>query len=233
MSILSNILRDLLSVIYPPKCLMCGEELHLADSEICTDCFSRVSYTRFWEYSDNPMSGRVRDLQPMVREACAMFFYDNHCRDMIHRLKYRAEWRTARYMGEIFGSYLSRSDIYSNVDIVIPAPLHAIRRMARGYNQSEYIARGIASKLGAKVDTHTLYRSRHTIAQVKKTKVERWTGGENLFEVRDIERLRGKHILLVDDVYTTGATIFRCIEAIHRSLPECEISVATLATPRK
>ncbi len=152
---------------------------------------------------------------------------------MIHRLKYRAEWRTAKYMGEIFGAYLSQTEIYSSVDVIIPVPLHPIRRMMRGYNQSEYIAQGIASKLGARVDTHTLYRRRHTVAQVRKSRSERWVGGDNLFGLRDVEHLRGKHILLVDDVYTTGATMYRIVNTLHKSMPECQISIATLATPRK
>ncbi len=230
MSILSKIWSEILAVIYPPSCLVCREPIGLSESHICTSCFSKISYTRHWRYAENPMSQHVRDLQPFIENASAMFYYDSYCRDMIHRLKYRGEWHTARYLGELFGAYLSHSQIYSSIDVIIPVPIHPLRRLKRRYNQSEYIAQGMASRMGVKTNFRSLYRHRYTSAQAQRSRFDRWEDKDGIFRVRDIERLQGKHILLVDDVYTSGATIFMCAEAISRSVPNCRISVATIAT---
>ncbi len=233
MSTLSRLFEDLLALIYPPHCIVCREPIHVSGSLICTKCFGSISYTRFCEYSDNAMAQHARDLQPYIRQASAMLFYDSYSRDMIHRLKYRGEWHTAEYLGEIFGDYLSRSELYSSVDVIVPVPLHPLRRIGRGYNQSEYIASGIASKLGCATSFGNLYRTRYTSAQAHKAKVDRWESVSGLFDVRHPERLANKHILLVDDVYTTGATIYRCIEALHQALPDVQISIVTLAVSRE
>lgn len=178
------------------------------------------------------MARQVRDMQPSIENASAMLFYDSYCRTMVHRLKYRGEWHVAKYLGELYGAYLASSTLYATIDVVVPIPLHPMRRIQRGYNQAEYIAIGIASKLGVKVDTRTLYRRRYTSAQALKSRVDRWEDGDGLFGIRDRDALRDKHILLVDDVYTTGATIFRAVETLQHNIPECRISIATLATPQ-
>lgn len=229
MSILSNILDDILAVIYPPRCLVCGEPLHLSGSQICTKCFGAMSLTRFWEQPDNTMAQSARDMQPIIENASALLYFDSYSRPMIHRLKYSGEWRTAEYLGELLGAYLSVSGLYPDVDVVVPVPLHPLRRLGRTYNQSEYIATGVASRLGAKTNFRSLYRTRYTSAQALKSRMDRWGNDDDLFALRSVDSLRGKHILLVDDVYTSGATIFRCVEIIHRHLPECQISIATLA----
>ncbi len=230
MSILSNFVDDILSLIYPPRCLMCQEPIHNTDSLLCTKCLSTMTYTRFWEYSDNAMALHARELQSYIHHASAMLFYDMHNRKMIHRLKYSGEWNTAKYLGEMFGSYLSQSELYTSVDLIIPVPLHPLRRIGRGYNQAEHIALGIASKLGCDVNFNTLYRCRYTSAQARKSRVDRWDSQSSLFRVRHPEQIEGKHILIVDDVYTTGATIFRCAEALHFATHDCQISIVTLAT---
>ena len=101
--------------------------------------------------------------------------------------------------------------------------------MGRGYNQSEYLADGIAERLGAKVDRHSLYRRRYNLSQTSRTRSERWKNVEGVFAVRNVEQLRGRHILLVDDVFTTGATIMSLAETILHAAPDARLSVATLA----
>ncbi len=233
MSILSKLISDLSAVIFPPKCIICQEPIHISESLICTKCFGSISYTRFWEYSDNAMAQHARDLQPFIHHASAMLFYDSYSRDMIHRLKYRGEWHTAKYLGKIFGGYLMCSELYEDVDMVVPVPLHPLRRIVRGYNQAEYIASGIAAQMGCAKSFGNLYRTRYTSAQARKDKVDRWKVERGLFEVRNPKILNGKHILLVDDVYTTGATIFRCAEALHLAAPEARISIIAVAASRE
>lgn len=206
--------------------------MHISGTRICTKCFGAISYTRYWAHSDNPMAEHARDMQPWIKNGCAMLYFDSYSRPMIHRLKYQREWYTAQYLGELLGAYLRASGLYNTVDVVVPVPIHPLRRIGRTYNQSEYIAIGVASKLGAEVNMHSLYRSRYTSAQARKSSVDRWSNhNDDIFDMRSVEQLIGKHILLVDDVYTSGATIFRCLEVMYKHLPQSTFSIATLATP--
>ncbi len=229
MSILNRILRNLSSLIYPPRCLVCREVMEGVSAKICARCLSKISITRFWSYSDNAMAERARDLQPMIVEASALLFYDSYSRPMIHRIKYYREWRGALYLGELLGAYLATSDLYRDIDVVVPIPIHPLRRVERGYNQSEYIATGVAKELGVATNFCSLYRARYSSPQAGKEQVDRWGDDEGGFMVRNGESLEGKHILIVDDVYTTGSTMYRSIEAIIASVASCRISIATLA----
>ncbi len=233
MSILNNIWHDLRSIIFPNRCLVCGEIMEGSHAMICPICFSKISITRFWDTTDNPMAEHARDLQPMIVEGVALLFYDGYSRPMIHNIKYHKYWRGALYLGELLGAYLSRSELYADIDVVIPVPIHPLRQIERTYNQSEYIAMGVARKMGVATNFHSLYKTRYSSPQAGKKQVDRWNNDNNSFRVKSPERLDGKHILLVDDVYTTGATIYRCVEAIVAAVPNCQISIATLATSHK
>ncbi len=162
-----------------------------------------------------------------------MLHFNKTSRPLIHRLKYHGEWQTAEYLGQLLGSYLSTCELYASVDVVIPVPIHPLRRLGRTYNQSEYIARGVASALGVTTNFHSLYRRHYTSAQALKPRQERWDNFDNIFAVRKPNALQNKHILIVDDVYTSGATIFSCIDALHSALPLSKISIATLATGKQ
>ena len=119
--------------------------------------------------------------------------------------------------------------LYDDVEVVVPVPLHLRKRLKRGYNQSEYLAEGIAAELGVGVDRRSVVRRRNNPSQALSRKSDRWANVEGVFGVRHPERLAGRHILLVDDVFTTGATIVSCAETILRSVPGCRISIAALA----
>lgn len=137
-------------------------------------------------------------------------------------------------LGRHYGAELKEGGLYDDIDAVVPVPLHYRKLMKRGYNQSTYIARGIARELNTRVDTRLLRRKRNNPSQAQTIHTERWDNVNDLFEVRrQAEYLRGKHILLVDDVFTTGATVISCIEALHRAMPDCRISVAALAVSRR
>ena len=120
--------------------------------------------------------------------------------------------------------------LYDDVDVIVPVPLHFRRRMSRGYNQSELLALGMARRMGVECDLRSLSRVRYNESQTNKSRTERWANVDDIFEVRRADRLRGRHILLVDDVLTTGATISACAEEIIRACEgDVRISVATLA----
>ena len=236
MSMLRRILGDMFGLFFPPQCPVCGDLL--ADNEhfICTACRFRAPLTNFWKDADNPMIRRMDGLLPVENAAAFWWFIDgSDWQRIIHRFKYAGRWRFARRIGEWFGSELAESGTFSNIDIIVPVPLHWRKRIRRGYNQSEYIADGIAEALGAKVDRRSVRRRVNNPSQARNSANERWDNVDGIFAVRNAEALRGKHILLVDDVFTTGATMVSCGTAIIEALgaENVRLSIATVAITQR
>lgn len=235
MSTLSDILRSIGSLIAPRRCAVCGGELPRGVDFVCTMCRYKAPLTGFWREADNPMKERLTALVH-VEHASALFFFSGGSgwREVIHRFKYGGRWRAAYRLGRRYGAELKAGGLYGDIDVVVPVPLHYRKLLHRGYNQSTYIAQGIARELGVKVDTRILRRKRNNPSQARTMPAERWDNVTDLFEVRRSARISGeRHILLVDDVFTTGATVISCIEALRRSQPRCRISVAALAVSRR
>lgn len=233
MSILSELLHDVRSLLFADRCAVCGEPLARGERLVCTYCRATAPLTGYWHEADNPVLARCRDLVPIHRASAFLFFvHGSGWRRLIHAFKYRGRWRAARTMGAWYGRCLKESGLYDDVQTVIPVPLHFGKRCRRGYNQAEYIAEGIAAQLGARVDAGSVCRCRATDSQARKAHRERAANVEAAFAVRRPERLTG-HILLVDDVMTTGSTILSCAEAILEAAPDCRLSVAALAVSRR
>ena len=173
-------------------------------------------------------------IAPIVEASSYLYFKtDDRWRKMVHRLKYGGEWRLGLTFGELYGAELRSSGLYDDIDIVVPVPLHIMKYLKRKYNQSEYIAEGIAKELCVKVDRRALRRRRNNPSQTRQHASDRWLNVDDLFAVRNPERLENKHILLVDDVLTTGATLSSCLYALRRDVPTCRVSIATLAVAGK
>lgn len=238
MSIVGKILRrvvdDLGSLIYDDGCIICGKSMCSELGSICLKCRFEMPTTRYLYSSNNPVKEHFEMITPIVEASSYLYFRtDDRWRKMIHRLKYQGEWRLGLTFGELYGAELKSSGLYNDVDLVIPVPLHVMKYLKRKYNQSEYIAEGIAKELSVKVDRRSLYRRRNNPSQTQQHASERWLNVSDLFAVRNPERLENKHILLVDDVLTTGATLSACIYALQRDVPTCRISIATLAVAGK
>ena len=212
MSILSSLLRDVAALFFPPRCPVCGRMLAQGEHTVCTLCRATAPLTGFWRQADNPVLGRCRDMLPVERASGLLYYvHGSGWRELIRGFKYRGAWRTARAMGEWYGRCLKESGLYDDVEVVVPLPLHPVKRCRRGYNQSEYIAEGIAAQLGVE---------------------DRARNVEDAFAVGRPGRLAGRHVLLVDDVFTTGSTMLSCAGEILRSAPGCRISIAALAVSR-
>lgn len=234
MSILSDTWDDLRALFFPPRCPVCGRPLGDGMRTVCTRCRIDAPLTGYWRQFDNPLVRSFWGLLPVIHASALLFFSGGGgWRHLIHDFKYRGSWRLAREMGLWYGSELAECDWYRAVDVVIPVPLHWRKRLQRGYNQSEYLAEGIAEALGCEVDRRSVVRRRNNPSQTHHTHEERWENVAGIFEVRRPERLRGRHILLVDDVLTTRATMVSCGEAILRAVPDCRISVAVLAASKR
>lgn len=156
-SLSMNPLRDIAALFFPPVCAACGKPLPDGGDLLCNYCRWEIPLTRFWERGDNAMAERLRAHVPVV-EASAFYFFvhGSAFRDLIHDFKYRGRWRVAMQMGRWYGAELAASGRYGGIDAVIPVPLHWRKRIVRGYNQAEYIARGISASLGTTVDTHSV-----------------------------------------------------------------------------
>lgn len=154
-------------------------------------------------------------------------------RTLIHRFKYGGKWRLGYDIGKMYGMSLAESALYRDVECVVPIPLHYRKRLHRGYNQSQYIADGIAESMGIEVVADAIRRVRNNPSQALRRAQDRWDNVEGIFKLTKPDKLRNRHILLVDDVLTTGATLVSCIAAIREALPDCRISVATLAVSDK
>ena len=234
MSMLRRIVSDIASLLFPRECAVCGDTLAEGEEFVCTTCRFRIPMTGFADMPENPMKERLAALIP-IRRAAALFYFvaESDWRRTIHDFKYHGRWSHARNLGIWLGHILQKSGNYDDIDLVIPVPLHVRKRLQRGYNQSDYIADGIASVLGTEVAHRALLRKVNNESQTRHSRNERWDNVEGIFEVRCPERLAGRKVLLVDDVFTTGATIISCCDALFAACKDIEVSVAVLAVSQK
>ena len=230
---LGNILSDVLSLLLPRACICCSEVLANTETGICTRCRRTAPLTQMWRLSENDMTDKFCGVVPVERASAFMWYIPNSpWRKVIHSLKYRKRWRMAVDMGEWYGHMLAEEGLLDDVDMVVPVPLHWRRRVWRGYNQSEYIALGISRVSGVPVEFDAVARVKYNPSQTRQTRYIRWGNVSEVFAVPWVERVRGKRILLVDDVCTTGATISSCALAIVEACDgEVKIDIATLAMP--
>ena len=181
--------------------------------------------------ANNDLLEHLRESVPIERAAALIRFSKaSGWRRTIHEFKYAGSWRIALECGRWLGEALSAGELFFDIDVVVPVPLHRRKFLHRGYNQSEYIAEGVATALARPRSTDNLIRHTNNPSQARKRRRERWDNVEGIFSVRRPEEFEGKHILLVDDVITSGATILSCAEAILRQVPTAKISIATFST---
>lgn len=152
----------------------------------------------------------------------------NKVQQLVHELKYRGREDVGIYLGEMMGKQLLKSEEFKDVDVVASVPLHWRKQLSRGFNQSACFGEGIANSMGIENNANLLRRATHTQTQTKKTREERWLNVKDVFEVHKPEHYQGKHILLVDDVITTGATLEACAQKLL-TIPGVKVSIATIA----
>jgi ComF family protein len=220
---------DLFSLFFPNLCLGCGQPLTRGEETICTLCHFHLPKTWFHNDPDNQLTrvfwGRVQ------LEAVASYLYfqkGGTVQHLLHQLKYKDRPEIGVRLGKWYGMELKQADVFRETELIIPVPLHPRKFRKRGYNQSEMFAEGLAGMMNLQAETRCLYRTFNSQTQTRKTRFDRWENVENIFAVNHPERLRGKHILLVDDVLTTGATLEACAQALL-AVPGVRVSVVTIA----
>lgn len=232
---MNNPIADIISLFVPPLCPVCGAILLEGESCVCTRCKLTAPLTGYAHDVDNSLYRTFWGIVPIERASALLYFpsHESGWRRAIHDFKYRGYWRVARDFGEWMGHDLLSSEVFLGVDVVVPIPLHPFKKLRRGYNQSDYIGEGLTRVLGVPLSVGNVVRTRHNPSQALTRGSKRWDNVRDIFAVRHPEKLAGKHILLVDDVFTTGATIQSCAMAILRSVPDIRISIATLATAHR
>lgn len=197
MSTLSELLGDVWALLFPPRCPVCGRMMTAGERTVCTHCRAAAPLTGFWREADNPLFRRFWGLLPVERASGFIYYRrGSGWRELIRSFKYRSAWRLAYEMGRWYGRCLRESGLYDDVEVVVPLPLHPFKRMRRGYNQSEYIAEGIARELGVGVDRRSVIRCRNTASQALQPRRERYENVRDAFAVRRPEALAGRHVLL-------------------------------------
>ncbi len=232
---ISGVVLDVASLVLPRTCLACGRVLLENEGSICLSCSYNLPLTGFAKQKDNPVKLLFENLIP-IESATAMYWYigGTEWQSIVHNFKYYGRWFFAQKMGEWLGEELRDSGNFDEVDVIVPIPLHYRRRMRRGYNQSEQLALGVGRKMGVECDFRAVCRNMYNDSQTLKSRAERWDNVAEIFEVRHAKRLRGRHILLIDDVLTTGATVLSCASAIIKACEgDVRISVASLAVSRR
>ncbi len=212
---LSEYLKDFAGLIYPKVCCSCSNVLHYDEEVICTYCLYDLPETNFHNDPDNKLS-RVFWGRVPLEAVTALFYYQkgSKVQKLIHELKYRGKREVGIYAGKLLASRLKTTDSWRNIDIVLPVPLHPKKERQRGFNQSEYFARGIAEGLGIRLSVNNLVRQFHSESQTRKSRFMRWKNVETVYNVKNSGLFENQNLLLVDDVITTGSTIEACAQKL-------------------
>lgn len=212
---MKKIFRNLLNLFFPHLCVVCTARLAEAEQYICMDCLSLLPKTNYHLQPDNRLEQFFAGRFPFHHIAAfAYFIKDGSIQQIIHELKYNYNPDIGVFIGALCGDNLKDSEFISGIDYLVPVPLHPKRKRQRGYNQSEEICKGMASVTGTEIDTSTLIRTVNNVSQTKNSRLDRWQNVEDIFSLTDTQKFKGKHILLVDDVITTGSTLESCAKEI-------------------
>jgi ComF family protein len=223
------LLSDFTGLLFPELCIACGNRLLSQEKYLCLDCWIDLPVTNFHFNRDNKVAQLFWG-RSVIENATSWFSYKkgSNYQQLIHYIKYKGLKELGTETGRKFATSLSVSDFIKGVDMVVPVPLHPKKKKKRGFNQSEYIARGMAEVLKIPLSVDNLHRIAFTSTQTNKNRFERWKNVEGIFGVHHPEEFTGNHLLLVDDVVTTGSTLEACAGHIL-TIPGTKVSIATLA----
>ena len=229
MNTLTQVFDDVLGLFYPQLCITCGERLISQEKYLCMKCWLDLPISRFENENENKVAqlfwGRVQ-----VEHATSYFNYRKGSRyqKLIHFIKYKGLKELGLETGRRFGDILAEAENFNQVDTIVPVPLHPKKQKKRGFNQSEWIARGISESLNKPMLENNLYRKIFTSTQTRKNRFERWQNVDGIFGVKNPEEFENQHVLIVDDVVTTGSTLEACAYELLK-VSGVKVSIATLA----
>jgi ComF family protein len=224
-----TLLANFLSLFYPELCIICGEPLVENEKYFCFACFLKLPKTNYHLIPDNPAIDRLAGKISLVKASSYLYYNKGGiAQKLIAEIKYKGN----RNLGEWIGMYIAKdvlsSGFFQTIDCLVPIPLHRSKENKRGFNQAEKIAKGVSIVTKIPVETNNVLRKEANTTQTRKGVFDRWVNTRNLFYLKNPEKFNGKHILLIDDVLTTGSTL----EAVVQSLPDSQhvrVSILTLA----
>lgn len=228
-SITNTVFTSLVNVFFPHVCAGCEQPLSRGEEVVCVHCLDKLPATSFGLAEENPIenlfTGRVA-----IEAAMACYFFHKAAvlQNIIHQLKYHGRRDIGRYMGEQMGHQIAKSNLSHTIDGLVPVPLFYTKEKKRGYNQATLLCEGMAEVLQLPLFPKALKRIQATESQTHKTRLDRWENVKSAFRVEKPELLEGKHLLLVDDVITTGATLEACAQYLLE-IPGTRVSIAALA----
>ncbi len=230
---LKNFASSTLHLFYPHICTGCGSDLLSEYSLLCLHCMHALPHTDYAGIADNPIEKHFWGRIPIQAGHSEFYFSKGSLlQALIHQLKYKGNTAIGTFLGEMLGQSLIKSGRFNNIDMIIPLPLYAGKEKKRGYNQATVICNGISSAMNIPVANGVVIRSLATETQTRKQRTERWENVREGFRVKKSEWLTNKHVLLVDDVITTGATLEACGSVVLQA-EHVKLSIATLAYAAK
>jgi competence protein ComFC len=224
-------LKDLGHLVYPSACLSCGKELSRSESDCCYFCLDELTFTFFENYTeptqlDQLFWGRIK-----VQSSFALMYFekDKTSQKILHELKYGHNPRIGMMMGRLIAEKIKKTGILNGAEALLPVPIHPRKRFARGYNQSEMIAKGIAELIDLPLEKSIVRKVRHTGSQTRRGRFLRWDNVSENFTTKGCQVPQHSHYVIVDDVITTGATIEAMVNVLKENYPELRFTVISLA----
>ena len=222
-------------LLYPSVCRCCGRILTDSELYLCGDCLMNFPLTMQSDYPKEMNFMRKKFEGYEIENCCCYFVYDKEDRygNIVKEIKFGNDRKLGTYMGNLFGNLIADGEEFTDIDVVVPIPLHKLRKRKRGYNQSEVIASPIADKLGVPLCTCAVKRVRNTSPQSRMSSdKDRKDNMRGAFTVTKADLIDGKHIMVFDDVTTTGETIKAFIRCVKKACPDTKVSVTTLSATK-
>lgn len=219
---------DLKELLFPRYCKVCRRRLMHSEQHLCIHCLLELPRTHYERDPNNLLMQHFMEWPEVIRATAYFYYYkEGEYSSLIHHLKYKDHPEVGTYLGRIAAMELKESGFFDGIDLIIPVPLSKKRYRQRGYNQCDYIAKGISKVTSIDISNKSIERIVNTDTQTAKGRMDRWKNTEGIFRIKDATTLTGKHILLVDDVATTGATLHACTSALL-TVPGVRVSVFAL-----
>lgn len=227
--VLKIFFRDFFDFLYPRICYLCENELLASEECICICCHLDLARSHFNKHPENPVFRGLAIRMPLLRAAPYLHFSKGSIvQTLLHQIKYRGGKAMAFYMGQLAGQEWIQSGFFTDLDYLIPVPLHPKKLKKRGYNQAAEIARGLSEALAIPLKETILIRELDQSSQTKENRYHRWERIAHSFGLRNSDVLKNKRVMLIDDVITTGATIEACASPLLK-IEGLELSVFSLA----
>jgi ComF family protein len=224
-----NYLNAFVHLFYPQICFGCGTDQLNKEHPLCTSCIEGLPVTDFFSIQDNPIEKIFWD-NALVQHAGALLFFtkDSLVQQLMIQLKYQHNQKVGTLLGNLIGDALKAETCYKSIDLFIPIPIRRSKLNQRGFNQSQVIAQGIQAVFNRPILPTVLHKNIRSFAQTNKNRLARLTKINNPFDIKNADQIKGKNILIIDDVCTTGATLQAAVACLMEGAP-ASISIATAA----